>query len=148
VPGLVEALTARELEVLALIAAGRSNRRIAEELVVTLDTVKKHVGRVLDKLGADNRTEAVARARELGLIRQPGAGSRRDGHLVPGHARPAGTCVLDVRSAAAQSQPIDAGRPLGRRRATGADTGGDTPSPSTPIRGGASPRSHANRRAA
>jgi ATP/maltotriose-dependent transcriptional regulator MalT len=69
VPGLVEALTARELEVLALIAAGRSNRRIAEELVVTLDTVKKHVGRVLDKLGADNRTEAVARARELGLIR-------------------------------------------------------------------------------
>jgi LuxR family maltose regulon positive regulatory protein len=69
VPGLVEAVTARELEVLALIAAGRSNRRIAEELVVTLDTVKKHVGRVLDKLGADNRTEAVARARELGLIR-------------------------------------------------------------------------------
>jgi len=69
VPGLIEPLTARELEVLGLLAAGRSNRRIAAELVVTLDTVKKHVGRVLNKLGAANRTEAVARARQLGLIR-------------------------------------------------------------------------------
>lgn len=66
-PGLIDALTARELEVLGLLAAGRSNRRIAE-LVVTLDTVKKHVGHVLDKLSAANRTEAVARARQLGLI--------------------------------------------------------------------------------
>jgi LuxR family transcriptional regulator, maltose regulon positive regulatory protein len=41
---------------------------IAAELVVTLDTVKKHVSHVLDKLGAANRTQAVARARELGLI--------------------------------------------------------------------------------
>jgi len=69
VPGLIEALTERELQVLGLLAAGRSNQRIAGELVVSLDTVKKHVGRVLDKLGAANRTEAVARARELGLIR-------------------------------------------------------------------------------
>ena len=53
---------------LGLLAAGRSNQAIAAELVVTLDTVKKHVGHVLDKLGATNRTEAVARARELGLI--------------------------------------------------------------------------------
>jgi ATP/maltotriose-dependent transcriptional regulator MalT len=68
VPGIVEPLTGRELEVLRLLAAGRSNQRIAEELVVTLDTVKKHVSRVLDKLGAANRTEAVARARELGLL--------------------------------------------------------------------------------
>jgi len=67
-PGLIDALTARELQVLDLLAAGRSNRRIAAELVVTLDTVKKHVGHVLDKLGAANRTEAVARARQLGLI--------------------------------------------------------------------------------
>ena len=66
--GLIDALTARELEVLGLLAAGRSNRRIAADLVVTLDTVKKHVGHVLDKLGAANRTEAVARARQLGLI--------------------------------------------------------------------------------
>jgi LuxR family maltose regulon positive regulatory protein len=69
VPGLVEQLTARELEVLGMLAAGRSNQAIASELVVTLDTVKKHVSHVMDKLGAANRTEAVARARELGLIR-------------------------------------------------------------------------------
>ena len=68
VPGIVEPLTARELEVLGMLAAGRSNQAIAGELVVTLDTVKKHVSHVLDKLGAANRTEAVARARELALI--------------------------------------------------------------------------------
>jgi LuxR family transcriptional regulator, maltose regulon positive regulatory protein len=68
VPGLVEPLTAREVEVLGLLAAGRSNQRIAGELVVTLDTVKKHVSHVMDKLGVANRTEAVARARELGLL--------------------------------------------------------------------------------
>ena len=48
--------------------AGRSNQSIACELFVTVDTVKKHVGHVLGKLGAGNRTEAVARARELSLI--------------------------------------------------------------------------------
>ena len=69
VPGLAEPLTARELEVLGMLAAGKTNRAIASELVVTLDTVKKHVGHVLGKLGAANRTEAVARARDLGLIR-------------------------------------------------------------------------------
>ena len=69
VPGLAEALTARELEVLGMLAAGKSNQGIAGELVVTLDTVKKHVSHVMDKLGAANRTEAVARARELDLIR-------------------------------------------------------------------------------
>jgi LuxR family maltose regulon positive regulatory protein len=67
-PGLVEPLTDRETEVLRLLAAGRSNQRIARELVVALDTVKKHVTHILGKLGAGNRTEAVARARELGLI--------------------------------------------------------------------------------
>ena len=67
-PGLIEPLTGRELEVLRLIAAGRSNQRIAHDLVVALDTVKKHVTHVLAKLGAANRTEAVARARQLGLI--------------------------------------------------------------------------------
>jgi LuxR family transcriptional regulator, maltose regulon positive regulatory protein len=68
VPGLAERLTAREREVLALLAAGTPNPRIAEELVVTLDTVKKHVSHLLGKLGAANRTEAVTRARQLGLI--------------------------------------------------------------------------------
>ena len=67
-PGLVEPLTAREVEVLGLLDAGKSNPRIAEELVVTVDTVKKHVSHVLVKLGATNRTEAVTRARQLGLI--------------------------------------------------------------------------------
>jgi LuxR family maltose regulon positive regulatory protein len=67
-PGLAEPLTDRELEVLRLIAVGRSNQRIAHDLVVALDTVKKHVTHVLGKLGAANRTEAAARARQLGLI--------------------------------------------------------------------------------
>ena len=67
-PGIVEPLTNRELEVLQMLAAGRSNQAIADQLVVTLDTVKKHVTHLLGKLGAANRTEAVARARELGLI--------------------------------------------------------------------------------
>ena len=62
-PGLVDPLTSRELEVLEMLAAGRSNQAIASQLVVTLDTVKKHVSHVLSKLGAANRTEAVARAR-------------------------------------------------------------------------------------
>ena len=68
VQGIVEPLTSRELEVLAMLAAGRSNQAIARELVVSLDTVKKHVSHVLGKLGAANRTEAVARARRLSLI--------------------------------------------------------------------------------
>ena len=68
-PGLVDQLTAQELEILALLAAGAPNPRIAEELVVTLDTVKKHVSHILGKLGAANRTEAVTRASQLGLIR-------------------------------------------------------------------------------
>ena len=67
-PGLIEPLSERELEVLELLAAGRSNRQIADELVVALDTVKKHVSHILDKLGAANRTQAVTRARELALI--------------------------------------------------------------------------------
>jgi LuxR family maltose regulon positive regulatory protein len=67
-PGLIVPLTARELEVLELLAAGRSNPAIAEELVITLDTVKRHVTHILGKLGAANRTQAVTRARELGLL--------------------------------------------------------------------------------
>jgi LuxR family transcriptional regulator, maltose regulon positive regulatory protein len=67
-PGLAEPLTDRELDVLRLIAAGKSNQRIAHDLVVALDTVKTHVTHILGKLGAANRTEAAARARQLGLI--------------------------------------------------------------------------------
>jgi ATP/maltotriose-dependent transcriptional regulator MalT len=69
VPGLIEPLTARELEVLDLLAAGRPNQAIAAELVISLDTVKSHVAHIMGKLDAANRTQAVARARELGLLR-------------------------------------------------------------------------------
>ena len=68
IPGLPEALTAREMQVLHLLADGAPNQRIAGDLVVTLATVKKHTTHVLAKLGAANRTEAVTRARQLGLI--------------------------------------------------------------------------------
>jgi LuxR family transcriptional regulator, maltose regulon positive regulatory protein len=68
VAGLVEPLTARELQVLQLLAAGAPNRAIAEQLVVTPETVKKHLSHLFDKLGAANRTQAVARARQLGLL--------------------------------------------------------------------------------
>jgi LuxR family maltose regulon positive regulatory protein len=66
---LAESLSGRELEVLRLLAAGKSNQQIADELVVTLATVKSHVGHILGKLAAANRTQAVARARVLGLLR-------------------------------------------------------------------------------
>ncbi len=67
-PGLVEPLSARELQVLELIAAGHPNRIIAERLVITVDTVKRHVSHVFNKLSVANRTEAVARARQLELL--------------------------------------------------------------------------------
>ena len=68
-PALAEPLTDRELQVLALLAVGVPNQQIADELVVALETVKKHVSHILGKLGAGNRTQAVARARALGLLR-------------------------------------------------------------------------------
>jgi LuxR family maltose regulon positive regulatory protein len=65
---LVEALSRRELEVLALIGQGRSNQEIGERLFLALDTVKGHNRRIFEKLQVQRRTEAVARARELGLL--------------------------------------------------------------------------------
>jgi LuxR family maltose regulon positive regulatory protein len=64
----VEPLSDRELEVLRLVAAGRSNRDIAKELCLAIGTVKKHIYNIYGKLNAKRRTEAVTRARELGLI--------------------------------------------------------------------------------
>ncbi len=63
-----EHLSERELEVLRLMARGASNHEIAERLVITVGTVKSHINHILGKLEAHNRTEAVARARELGLL--------------------------------------------------------------------------------
>lgn len=71
-PGLVEALTAREMEVLQLIAAGHTNRAIAQRLVITVRTVKKHASNIYGKLNVSNRTQAVARARELDLLAEDG----------------------------------------------------------------------------
>ncbi len=65
---LLEPLTQREQEVLRLLAEGASNQEIARQLVVSLTTVKKHVSSLLLKLAAENRTHAVARARELSLL--------------------------------------------------------------------------------
>jgi LuxR family transcriptional regulator, maltose regulon positive regulatory protein len=65
---LVEPLSERELEVLRLLAEGLTNRQIAERLFITLSTVKGHNQRIYGKLQVSRRTEAVARARDLGLI--------------------------------------------------------------------------------
>ncbi len=62
-------LTARELEVLRLVAAGNSNKEIAAALAVEVSTVKLHVGKILEKLRARDRTEAVTIAIQHGLVR-------------------------------------------------------------------------------
>lgn len=63
-----EHLTDRELEILKLVAAGASNQLIADQLVISVGTVKGHLNHILGKLDAQNRTQAAARARELGLL--------------------------------------------------------------------------------
>src|SRR5690349_18454907 len=65
---LVESLTERELEVLHLIAAGASNEEIAKRLVIAVSTVKRHVSNIFGKLTVSKRTQAMARAREIGLL--------------------------------------------------------------------------------
>jgi LuxR family maltose regulon positive regulatory protein len=65
---LVEPLSQRELEILHLIAAGLSNRETAEKLFIATSTVKKHLENIYGKLGVHSRTEAVAKARDLGIL--------------------------------------------------------------------------------
>jgi DNA-binding CsgD family transcriptional regulator len=67
-PPLVEPLTEREKEVFELLASGRTNREIAADLFVTVGTIKAHTSNIYAKLQARNRAEALARARELGLL--------------------------------------------------------------------------------
>jgi DNA-binding NarL/FixJ family response regulator len=68
---LAHPLTPRELEVLQLVALGRTNREVAEGFVISVGTVKNHVEHIIAKLGASDRTQAVVRALELGLIDFP-----------------------------------------------------------------------------
>ena len=65
---LIEPLSQRELEILKLISQGLSNREIGERLFLALDTIKGHNRKIFDKLQVQSRTEAIARARELGLL--------------------------------------------------------------------------------
>ena len=65
---LVEPLSARELEVLTLIAAGHSNEAIASKLIISVKTAKRHISNIYGKLGVKSRTQAVALARELKLV--------------------------------------------------------------------------------
>jgi LuxR family maltose regulon positive regulatory protein len=67
-PGIVELLSAREIEILHLIAAGHSNQAIADTLIIALSTVKRHINNIYGKLDVQSRTQAVARARELLLL--------------------------------------------------------------------------------
>jgi LuxR family maltose regulon positive regulatory protein len=67
-PPDVEVLSEREMEVMRLLAAGLTNREIAEQLIISISTVKSHVHHICGKLGATNRTEAVALARQSGLL--------------------------------------------------------------------------------
>jgi DNA-binding NarL/FixJ family response regulator len=68
-PPLVESLTEREMDVLRLLAAGYTNQQVADELVLTLGTVKTYTSHIYGKLNVENRTQAVAAARKQGLIR-------------------------------------------------------------------------------
>jgi two-component system response regulator DegU len=63
-----DALTPRELEVLKLMRLGRTNRQVAEELYISLGTAKNHVENIIAKLGVSDRTQAVVRALEMGML--------------------------------------------------------------------------------
>jgi DNA-binding NarL/FixJ family response regulator len=72
-------MTPREVEVLRLLVAGKSNRQIAEELFISGKTASVHVTNILAKLGVHSRLEAAARARELGLDHPVNSGRRSPG---------------------------------------------------------------------
>lgn len=74
--GPPEILTARETAVLRLLAAGKTNRQIADAMHLSLSTVKRHLEHIIAKLGVSDRTQAAVRATELGLL-DPGRGRLR-----------------------------------------------------------------------
>src|SRR5262249_6440177 len=124
IPGLADPLTARETQVLHLLATGAPNQQIADDLVVTLDTVKKHITHLHGKLGAANRTAAAGRA--------PPA--RADPLAPPPRVTPRRSRAQSPRWAASpqlQRKPAScAGRreqPVFGRHAGGADPGDDQP---------------------
>jgi DNA-binding NarL/FixJ family response regulator len=65
---LPESFTPRELEVLRMLPTGKTNRQIAQELHLSLSTVKKHLERLISKLGVSDRTQAAVRAIDLGIV--------------------------------------------------------------------------------
>jgi two-component system, NarL family, response regulator DegU len=67
-PAPMEVLTPRELEVVELMKLGRTNRQIAQDLVISLGTAKNHVEHIIAKLGVSDRTQAVVKALELGIL--------------------------------------------------------------------------------
>jgi DNA-binding NarL/FixJ family response regulator len=73
-PAAVETLTERESEVMRLLARGKANKQIGRELRISEDTVKTHVSRILAKLGARSRTQAVLHAMRMGMVDADGAG--------------------------------------------------------------------------
>jgi len=70
-------LSQREKQVMAAVARGYNNQEIAQDLIISADTVKTHVSRVLVKLSARDRTHATVRALELGLLEWPATGNHR-----------------------------------------------------------------------
>lgn len=79
-------LTARESDVIRLLAVGRTNKEIARGLTMALGTVKVHIERIFGKLGTSTRSETAVRAIELGLVDPPEG--------LPGTRRPPGTAPL------------------------------------------------------
>ena len=75
-PAYADGLTRREVELLGLVAAGKTDREIAEELIISVRTITTHVGNILNKTGAANRTEAAIYASQRDLVPPNSDGDR------------------------------------------------------------------------